>query len=110
MSAIEIDDVMEFIVSRSSAGLHPRELGELFDRLIWTFADNGHGVLRVCRQWLEGDDRTRISAALWISEVFLFSERREMDEVLGRVESMFPDLSGRCREIVSAWEQQHGGD
>jgi hypothetical protein len=104
----EMRTAMDVLVRRLAPGLSGADLGEVFDHLIWLTDDNGVDLTTVCLEWLRGDDLRRVQAALSVSEVFLFRTRQELADNLGPLAERWPEVAGRVREILTAWDEQHG--
>jgi len=106
---ITIEEVMTYLVRNSVPGLPPNSLAEVFDRLIWCLTDNGEGMLRVRKDWLECDDPAKIEVALNMSETFPCDTREEMVELFDKITDKWPRLTDRCDEIIRMWDQQFSG-
>jgi hypothetical protein len=109
MSSLEeMRTAMDVLVRRLAPGLPGSDLGEVFDHLIWLTDDNGVDLTTVCLEWLRGDDLRRVQAALAVSEVFLFRTRLELADNLLPLADRWPEVAERVREILAAWDDQHG--
>jgi hypothetical protein len=104
--SISIADIMDSLLRDSVVNLPPEALAEVFDRLIWCLADNGHELLQVRDSWLRSDDRSKIAVALAMDETFPFDGGDLMREELGRIATRWPEFADRCGEIVAAWHLQ----
>jgi hypothetical protein len=90
---------MEYFVAHRAPNLPAEALAEVFDRLIWCFADNGHAICAVRGGWLQSADEYKVEIALSMNEVFPFPTRKQMEENLDRIALQFP----RLREQCSTW-------
>lgn len=87
---------MEFFVAHKAASLLAEALAEVFDRLIWCLADNGHAIGVVRNEWLQSADEYKVEIALSMDEIFPFPTRAQMEEHLHRIARQFPRLRDRC--------------
>lgn len=87
---------MEYFVSHRAINLPAEALAEVFDRLIWCFADNGHAICTVRGEWLQSADEYKVEIALSMNEVFPFSTKVQMEEHLHRIALQFPRLREKC--------------
>ena len=87
---------MEHFVAHRVSNLPAEALADVFDRLIWCFADNGHAICAVRREWLQSADEYKVDIALSMNEVFPFPTRVQMEEHLHRVVLQFPRLRDKC--------------
>jgi len=90
---------MEHFVVHRASNLPAEALAEVFDRLIWCFADNGHAISTVRVEWLQSADEYKVDIALSMIEVFPFPTRMQMEEHLHRLTLQFPKLREKC----AAW-------
>src|SRR4051794_37975194 len=91
-----ISDVMEFLVANAASNLPPEALADVFDRLTWCLADNGHEICVVRDVWLMGDDRRKVEIALMMEETFPFDGGRQMRTNLKSIASRWPEFARRC--------------
>lgn len=98
---------MDGLVDRLHPALPGSELGEVFDQLVYLTDDNGTDLIKVCRQWLDGDDVRKVEAALSVSVVFLFDSKEKLEDHYLPLAARWPQLSGRVTEILKAWDKQH---
>lgn len=96
---------MEYLVGQRAAGVNPKSFSNLFDRLVWLQSDNGSSIRAVLSVWLEGDDFYRVSVALGMEEGFLFDTREAMVACFTRLEERWPEVQGRCNEILMEWDR-----
>lgn len=101
----EIEAAMTTLLHRRVSGLPLAALAEVFDRLVWCLDDNGADLLKVREKWLRGDDRAKAETALAMCETLPFADEQEATRELGKVAVRWPDLSGRCEEILLEWAQ-----
>jgi len=99
-----ISSVMEFLLSHMASRLPPAALADVFDRLIWCLKDNGEELIRVRNDWLQSDDLNKVAVALAMDEVFPFGGGERMLIELNRISKRWPELEGRCTEILGAWQ------
>jgi hypothetical protein len=103
-----VQAMMDLIVDNSAFGVGPEVIADLFDRLVWILADNGAGLHRVVRGWLDdGRDFSRLRIALAMQEVFPYEQRSEMQDVFIRLTVRYPELDARCKRILAEWDAQH---
>jgi hypothetical protein len=99
--------IMNGLIDNLSPSVPGSVLGEVFDRLVWILDDEGAELVRICRDWLTGDDRRRVEAALSLTEGFLYETRDELRAHLDPVIARWPELAGRAREILADWDAVH---
>ena len=87
---------MEYFVAHRAPNLPAEALAEVFDRLIWCFADNGHAISAVRHEWLQSTDEYKVEIALSMNEVFPFSTKLELEKQLHRIALQFPRLREKC--------------
>ncbi|RNF29716.1 hypothetical protein NM04_16470 [Massilia aurea] len=71
-------------------------LAEVFDRLIWCFADNGQAICAVRDEWLQSTDEHKVEIVLSMNEVFPCSTKVELEKQLHRIALQFPRLREKC--------------
>lgn len=101
----QMKNVMDYIVDNRVENLPADAISEVFDRLVWCFADNGAALQEVRREWLQSDDKYRVEVALRIGEVFPYKEEREMESAFARILSRWPDLIARCNDWRDQWKK-----
>lgn len=106
MTFEEMSGLMEFLYTHRAPSLPPGALAEVFDRLIWCMEDEGAMLLEIRELWLTSDDRGRVEIALLMDEVFPFREATQMNEVLSRIATTWPDLSPRCNDLRTRRAEQ----
>lgn len=106
--AIRMRQALEYLVDQRAPAVEPRSFSDLFDRLIWLQSDNGKELLATLSVWLEGQDLYRVKIALGLEEAFLFDSREDMVEAFAKIEGRWPELRGRCLEILDAWDKSVG--
>ena len=85
--------LMDFIVDNSAPGLESHVIADLFDRMIWVFADNGGALLAVVREWLDqGDDLRRVKIGLAMQEAFVYARRTDIEEAFARLARRYPEV------------------
>jgi hypothetical protein len=77
-------------------------VAKLFDLLAWQTNDNGSAMTRTIERWLvEGTDFRKVQIALNL-DVYPFPDEKEMFRVLPLVAGAFPQVAGRCEEMINA--------
>ncbi len=101
---MDIEKVMDFLVSESSRSAPAAALSDVFDRLLWCMSDQGASLLDVREKWLDGDDEIKAEIALRMNEVFPARSRAELVRLLARVKTRFPRFTELCEEMLAAWD------
>lgn len=101
----EMKQVMEYLIGHRVAGVDPSSFSDVFERLTWLQADNGSSIRSVLTEWLESDDLFRVKVALGLEEAFLFDSREDMVEAFEKLGRRWPELKGRCLELLDAWDK-----
>jgi hypothetical protein len=104
------EDFIDFMVDNSCGNLPLDAISEVFDRLIWCFADNGCAICEQLKIWVQSDDPKRVEIALRFNEVFIFENVQEMKIILLSVERKYPYLSDLCVSLYETWFKQLGPD
>jgi hypothetical protein len=107
MAANSMRPILDGLLARLNPALPGSALGEVLNRLLWLTDDNGTDVIAVCREWLDSDDLRKVEAALSIEEGWLFDDPVELSNRLGAVASRWPQVTGRVKQILDAYETQH---
>lgn len=97
---------MEFLIDSRVENLPAIALAEVFDRLIWCMADNGHDILSIRLEWLKSDDVYKVDVALSMIEVFPFEDKSEMHRAFARIIQRWPQLQEKCDSWCAQWEKQ----
>ncbi|WP_031496139.1 hypothetical protein [Bryobacter aggregatus] len=106
----EIKQMMESLIDQRAAGVDPRSFSDLFERLTWLLADNGHGIRSVLTAWLDSDDLYRVQVVLGLEEAFLFDRRAMMAEAFNKISLRWPEVKSQCDEILEAWDKSVPSD
>jgi hypothetical protein len=106
--AMNIEEIMDSLVSRRAPALPPEALAEVFDYLIWCLENNGAEIEAVRRKWLNGEDVDKIAIALAMTEGFPCASHQEMIGLFGRIMNRWPTFHDACHDILDRWDQQHG--
>lgn len=106
---LNVFDVVEYLFTNRVANLPPEALADVFDSLIWCFADNGYELLRVRDGWLRCDDRDRVAIALAMGATFPFNGGDAMEVELRRIELRWPQFADRCAELRTNWKDAQRG-
>jgi len=85
----------------------PEWIAKVLSQLIWLTADNGDEICDTMDVWLLQDDKRKVEIVLNVDGIFPFGGGPKMIENLQRVENRWPELAGRCDEIIQAWRKQH---
>jgi len=107
MTRETMQQIMDGLVDGLAPKLPGSVLGEVFDRLIWVLDDNGAQLIDICQEWLVGDDRRRVEAALSLGEVFLYDTREELEAHLAPVAARWPDLAPTVADLLASWDAAH---
>jgi hypothetical protein len=86
---------------RTAARSWPKGIAEQFALLIWSTDDNGSEIMAALKRWLQSDDLDRIRVAVEGVGVFPFRHRAEMEAVLAVVKKRWPDLTGKCDQLIA---------
>jgi hypothetical protein len=100
-------DIAEWLFVRRARDLPSKALADIFDRLVWIVDDNGGEICATLERWLKSSDRDRVEVALQVDGVFPFRDAHEMEAVLSRVASTWPDFAERCRKIMDTRRKQN---
>ena len=103
-------EVMSFLVERSITGLPAKELGSVFDKLVWCMDDNGGEINLERRNWLRSDDKKKVEIALSMSEMFPFDSRNEMLDCFESVKQKWPEFEEICNSFLDDWDEQYPSD
>ncbi|MDB5997197.1 MAG: hypothetical protein JWP42_4333 [Pseudomonas sp.] len=77
-------------------------VAKLFDLLAWQTDDNGSAMTRAIEHWLvEGKNLRKVQIALNL-DVYPFLDESEMYRVLSCVAEAHPQVSERCRQLISS--------
>jgi hypothetical protein len=87
---------MEYCFANRVENLPAEALAEVFDRLIWCFADNGQAINAIRGEWLQSTDEHKVEIALSMNEVFPCSTKLELEQQLHRIALQFPRLREKC--------------
>ena len=98
----DAERLFEHVLEHLSTVLTPTDHADILERLCWACTDPDGHLQAVREQWLLGDDRRRIEIALSFQEIFPFRDHRDMEAVLQRIGQRWPDLRGRCDELVAS--------
>lgn len=103
----ETRQFLDYLVDQRAPDVNPSAFSDILDRLAWLHDDNGSAIRAVLTAWLECDDLYRVQVALGLEEAFLFPTRATMGDAFGRLEKRWPQVKGRCDEILQAWDTTH---
>jgi hypothetical protein len=105
-NTITIAEVMAYLIENCTPNLPANAIAEVFDRLIWCFADNGKGILNVRRDWLSSGDLFKVEVALSMTETFPYDTRDEMILKFNDILKKYPSLKEMCNDIIAKWDEQ----
>lgn len=98
-----MNNVADYLFDRSPYAVEhlPGKLAEVLSSLLWIMDDNGTEIMEAVERWLKSDDYVRVREALAIDSILPFGDQSEMETVLSRIRMRWPDLAGRCDELVA---------
>ncbi len=99
-------DIMTYLLNRLVTGLPVSELSGIFDSLIWCMDDNGADIEAVRQEWLISDDKRKVEVALYMSETYPYSSRKELIDGFKIIKKKWPDLNSKCDEVLEKWDKQ----
>ncbi|MEU0540653.1 hypothetical protein ABZ319_12340 [Nocardia sp. NPDC005978] len=77
---------------------------DVFETLVWKLEDNGEEMFTVLSEWLEGDDRLKIEAALNSNGGFIFSTNLEMSTAFEKLVHRYPEFRELTMDILRRWD------
>lgn len=101
MSSVDLQQVLDFVVSHRASQTPPRYLAEVLDELSWLLDEATVKALSQTRErWLTGDDLYKVQIALEMQSTYPFTTFEEMRVALDAVAAKWPKLAGQCSALL----------